>query len=343
MSDSRPILAITAGDPNGIGPEVALKAMRDERVQGVARCVLLGSPNVLAEQAERFGLGPIQTITRPDDRVAEGAIRVLDVLPGETPAFAFGATTPDGGRQAMHAVETAVMGCLAGSFAGMVTAPISKEAIQRARYAFPGHTEFLADRTRTERYVMLLVSGGLRVALVTIHDPVAAVAELITKDRILATLETVDQTLRQDFGIERPRMAVLGLNPHAGDGGVIGREEIETIIPALDEARARGLHVEGPHPADGFFGQRGYERVDAILAMYHDQGLAPFKALAMGGGVNVTGGLPIVRTSPDHGTAFAIAGTGTASSDSMREAIVLAAAIANRRAAAASTEPGSLP
>ncbi len=331
MTTDRPRLAVTAGDPNGIGPEVALKALRTPAVRAAARCVLLGSAAVVAAQAEALGLGPVRAVMQPDEPVGEGAIPVLDLQPDEAPGFAWGRVTAEGGRQAMRAVEAAVDGCLRGAFDGMVTAPISKEAIQRAGYEFPGHTEFLAERTGAGRFVMLLVSGGLRVALVTIHAPLAAVAGLVTRERVRTTLETADAALRADFGVEAPRLAVLGLNPHAGDGGVIGREEIEVIGPAMDDVRARGLDVHGPFPADGFFGRRADRAFDAVVAMYHDQGLAPFKALAMGAGVNVTGGLPIVRTSPDHGTAFALAGQGAASADSMREAVLLAAQMAARR------------
>jgi 4-hydroxythreonine-4-phosphate dehydrogenase len=186
---------------------------------------------------------------------------------------------------------------------------------------------------------MMLVSGGLRVALVTIHVPLAAVPGLVTRARAVETLETIADGLRGDFGIAAPRLAVLGLNPHAGDGGVIGREEIEVITPAVEEARTRGLDARGPFAADGFFGRRMDRDVDAVVAMYHDQGLAPFKALAMGAGVNVTCGLPVVRTSPDHGTAFALAGRGTASPDSMKAALLLAAEMAERRASARGRQP----
>ena len=313
------MLAITTGDPNGIGPEVALKALADPAVQARVRPALIGSVAVWDRWAEELEL--------------EDVIRAceLGATSESPPTVEPGRITEDGGRAAMQAVTFAVDGCLAGTYDGMVTAPISKEAIQLAGYAFPGHTEFLAERTGAERVVMLLVSGDLRVGLVTVHVPIADVPGHITEERIVATLATVDAALKRDFGIAAPRIAVLGLNPHAGDGGVIGREEIEIVMPALEAATERGLSVAGPFAADGFFGQRTDRGFDAVVAMYHDQGLAPFKALTMGAGVNVTGGLPIVRTSPDHGTAFVIAGQGLASADSMREAILLAAEIAERR------------
>ena len=316
----KPRIALTLGDPNGIGPEVVLKTLADGDVREQIEPVVVGSEAVLRAHAAALGL----------ESVAEG-LAVWEVAPGVEAEVGWGETTAMGGRLAMRAVERAADACLAGEADAMVTAPISKEAIALAGYRTPGHTEFLAERTRAEGYTMMLVSGALRVALVTTHVPVRAVAELITPDAILGKLHIVTTSLRYDFGIERPTIAVLGLNPHAGDGGVIGTEETEVIGPALEAARAEGLGVAGPFPADAFFGRKSYEHHDAVLAMYHDQGLAPFKALAMGGGVNVTAGLPIVRTSPDHGTGFDIAGQGRADAASCREAVRLAAEIARRR------------
>lgn len=312
----RPRLAITLGDPHGIGPEVALKAAADPEVQTAAELALVGSAAAAKGWARLLGIAP------PGE--------ILDTGGAWTPE-GIGKVTAEGGRQAMVAVARAAEGCLAGTFEGMVTAPLSKEAIHRAGFAFPGHTEFLQAQAGAPPVVMVLAAGPLRVALVTIHVPVAEVPRLVTRNAILDTLAVLDAGLRQDFGIERPAVAVLGLNPHAGDGGVLGRDEIETITPALEEAAARGLAVAGPFPADGFFGRRAFEQYDAVLAMYHDQGLAPFKALAMGGGVNVTLGLPFVRTSPDHGTAFDLAGENVASPDSMKAAIHLAAEMVRRR------------
>ena len=207
-----------------------------------------------------------------------------------------------------------------------------------AGYAVPGHTEFLQQRTGAPSVVMVLAAdleaGPLRVALVTIHVPVAAVPGLVSKERIGTTCRTLAAALARDLGIDEPRLAALGLNPHAGDGGVIGREEIEVVAPAVEALRDEGLHVDGPFPADAFFGRGAWRGVDAVVAMYHDQGLAPFKALAQGVGVNVTLGLPIVRTSPDHGTAFDVAGRGVADASSMLAAIRLAADMAARRASA---------
>ena len=315
----KPRLALTLGDPNGIGPEVVLKTLADEALHDVAEFVVVGSESVLHQHAERLGLS--------------ADVDVWEIAPDEVPEVAWGETTGTGGRLAMRAVERATKACLEGEASALVTAPISKEAITLAGYRFPGHTEFLAQRSRADGFTMMLVSGELRVGLVTTHVPVRDVADLITPTAILDKLRIMSASLRGDFGIASPTIAVLGLNPHAGDGGVIGREEIDIIEPALEAARAERLGVAGPFPADGYFGMRGYERYDAVLAMYHDQGLAPFKALAFGGGVNFTAGLPIVRTSPDHGTGFDIAGQGKANAASFREAVVLAADIACRRTA----------
>ena len=347
MSD-RPLLAVTLGDPNGIGPEVVLRAARDARARDAARLVAVGSADALADQARRLGLGPVRPVADPADAdLAVGAESLAVWDPGIAGAYAWGETSAEGGEAAMRAVAAACDLCRAGTVDGMVTAPLSKEAIQLAGHAFPGHTEFLQQRTGAETVVMVLAAeleaaaqdaaaqdaAWLRVALVTIHVPVASVARLVTPDRIVDVARTLDGALRRDLGRASPRIAVLGLNPHAGDGGVIGREEIDTVRPAIERLGRLGVAAEGPFPADAFFGRAAWRRFDAVLAMYHDQGLAPFKALAQGGGVNVTLGLPIVRTSPDHGTGFDIAGRGIADAGSTVHAVRLAATIARRRAA----------
>ncbi len=328
----RPTLLLTLGDPNGIGPEVVLKAA--PLVADVARVVAVGSAAVLAEQAHALGLGGVAALGSLTDEAPAGALAVLDTgLSG----FSWGETTAEGGRQATAAIERAAALCLAGQADGMVTAPISKEAIHAAGSPFPGHTEMLQALTGAGTVVMVLAAdlpaGPLRVALVTVHVPVSAVAGLVTPERIAAVCETLAAALRVDLGIASPRLAVLGLNPHAGDGGILGTEERDVIAPTLAALRDRGIDATGPFPADAFFGRGGWTRADAVVAMYHDQGLAPFKALAQGAGVNVTLGLPIVRTSPDHGTAFDVAGRGIADSSSMVAAIRMAADMARRRAA----------
>ncbi|HEX9952953.1 MAG TPA: 4-hydroxythreonine-4-phosphate dehydrogenase PdxA [Rubricoccaceae bacterium] len=331
----RPPLLLTLGDPNGIGPEVVLKAAR--LVAADVRVVAVGSATVLEAQAEALGLGPVARVAAPGDAVPNGTLAVLDPAPVTPAAFAWGETSAEGGRQAVAAIEHAVRLCLAGQASGLVTAPISKEAIHAAGSPFPGHTEMLQALTGAGTVVMVLAAdlpaGPLRVALVTVHVPVSDVAGLVTADRVHDVCTTLAAALRDALGIARPRLAVLGLNPHAGDGGVLGTEEQTVLAPALARLRAAGIDAAGPFPADAFFGRQAWTRSDAVVAMYHDQGLAPFKALAQGAGVNVTLGLPIVRTSPDHGTAFDVAGQGVADPSSMIAAIRMAAEMAARRAA----------
>ncbi|MEM6784987.1 MAG: 4-hydroxythreonine-4-phosphate dehydrogenase PdxA [Bacteroidota bacterium] len=353
-----PRLVFSMGDPNGIGPEVVLKALADPRLRGQIRPAIAGSIGTLRAHAERIqansdnaGLALPRLISAYETDVRErlaappdanAPVPVLELRPGSVRLPDFGATTAEGGAVAMEAVAAGIDLCQRGEADALVTAPISKEAIAMAGYAVPGHTEFLAERTGTDAVLMILCTERdalahqpLRVALVTAHVPVADITRRLTDDLVRAKLRLFADSLRRDFGVARPTIAVFGLNPHAGDGGVLGREEIDTIRPVLDALAADpacDFEVTGPYAADGFFGQRGWTRCDGILAMYHDQGLAPFKALAMGGGVNVTAGLPIVRTSPDHGTGFDIAGRGVARAGSMLEAARLAAAIAVRRA-----------
>ncbi len=329
---SRLRLAVSLGDPNGIGPEVVLRAAA--AFDG-ADVVAVGSPAVLRAQAEALDLGPVYEVSAPDGAGRQPGLAVLDPTPDAVPTFHWGDVTAEAGRQSLEAVARACDLALAGAVDGIVTAPISKEAIARAGYAVPGHTEFLQQRTGAETVVMVLAAdldaGPLRVALVTIHVPLAEVAGGITADRVGRVCRTLSAGLERDLGIDAPRLAVFGLNPHAGDGGVIGTDEVDVIVPALQSLRDQGVGVDGPFPADAFFGRAAWRRYDAVVAMYHDQGLAPFKALAQGAGVNVTLGLPIVRTSPDHGTAFDLAGQGTADPSSMLAALRLAAQMAERR------------
>lgn len=341
MDERVPTLAITIGDPNGIGPEVVLKSLRLNEVQNAFRPVLVGPVEAWKYHAGALDLDGIQFgLTADFDRATATQPVVVDVGSWTADELAVGEVSRDAGRAAMRAVERAVDLCVAGTVDGMVTAPISKEAVRQAGYNIPGHTEFIAARTDADSYAMMMVADDLRVALVTTHRPLRAVAKAITHAAVVDKLQVVAASLRKDFGIERHSIAVLGLNPHAGDGGVIGREELEVIAPAVQQLDGEEGTVKGPFPADAFFGRRRYAAFDAVLAMYHDQGLVPFKTLYSNEGINFTAGLPIVRTSPDHGTAFDIAGTGKASPDSMSRAISLAITVARRRegAAASTTE-----
>jgi len=344
----RPRIAITLGDPNGVGPEIVLKCLSDSRLMKFFDPIIVGSAEVLRKHAAvlELPLPELQVVGDVPERITPERLVVVDVTGGKAPEVEFGKITAEGGKLAMESVRRAVQLCLDGKADAMVTAPISKEAISLAGYRDPGHTEFIAHLTGTRRYTMMMVSDDLRIGLVTGHIPIWDVPKRVTRQAILETIEIIHDSLVQDFGINRPKIAVLGLNPHAGDGGVLGREENETIIPALEEARQRGYLVFGPFPADSFFGIGAYRLYDAVVAMYHDQGLIPFKTLAFESGVNYTAGLPIVRTSPDHGTAYNIAGQGKASPGSMRSAIYLAIDIARRRkerqqAAAATSSPAA--
>lgn len=318
----RPRIAVSIGDPNGIGPEVALRVLAEPAVQERCDARLVGDKEVIQHHAERLGLSAVP-------------VEVEHVPAPEGFEVSFGQVDGVAGAMSMEAVARATDLCLSGACDAMVTAPISKEAIDLAGYDSPGHTEFLAQRTGSEDYLMMMVAGGLRVGVVTGHIPLREVAARITRQSVGRCLSRMAASLAADFGlgeIGRPaRIAVLGLNPHAGDGGVLGSEENEIIAPVIREAELDGVTVEGPFPADGFFAERAWEDYDAVLAMYHDQGLIPFKTLAFDTGVNFTAGLPIVRTSPDHGTAFDIAGGAIARPDSMRNAVEVALQIARHR------------
>lgn len=331
---SRPRIAITMGDPNGVGPEVILKSLADARILRFMRPVIVGSEHAMRQHSERLGIGSgllrrVETVS--DEEWQNDDVLLMDVEETDGFEVRFGQIDAAAGKIAMASVARAVDLCMQGVVDAMVTAPISKEAISRAGYRDPGHTEFIASRTGADSHTMMMVSETLRVGLVTGHVAVWDVPKGVTREAILSKIDIIDASLQRDFGIVRPKIAVLGLNPHAGDGGIMGKEEVDSIIPAIREACDRGRLVFGPFPADGFFAIGGYRLYDAVLAMYHDQGLIPFKTLAFESGVNFTAGLPIVRTSPDHGTAFNIAGEGKASPASMRSAIYVAIDVARRR------------
>lgn len=331
----KPRVAISIGDINGIGPEVVLKCLADRRIYRFFTPIVVGSAAAMTAHARLVGLKKmsIHSISDIDqiDTQNEHTVWVLDESPDEEPPIRIGQITEAAGRVAISAVTRATDLCINQHVHAMVTAPISKEAVARAGFNVPGHTEFIASRCNCPSFTMMMVANDLRVGLVSAHVPLRDVPSAVTEETILEKARIISQSLQMDFGVERPRLAVLGLNPHAGDGGVIGDEEINIIKPAIETARSEGHLVFGPFPADGFFASRKYQAFDAVLAMYHDQGLAPFKVLSFNSGINFSAGLPIVRTSPDHGTAFDIAGEGKASPDSMRNALYAAIDIARRR------------
>ena len=330
----RPKIAVTLGDPAGIGPEIALKAIASPVVWEVCIPVLIGSVRLCEAAIERLALPvALRSITALTEAVA--AVGTANVI---CPAASANADLPRvgeisalGGRLAYEAIDEAVRRIQAGELDALCTAPISKAALRLAGHAYPGHTEMLADKAGAPLVAMLMVGGGIRTVPATIHCPLAEVPSRLTPELIVALLELIHRAMARDFAIARPRIAVCGLNPHAGESGHIGHEEASVIAPAIEQARAAGVDVGGPVPADVVYHQMLEGRWDCVLAMYHDQAMIPVKTLAFDSGVNVTLGLPFVRTSPDHGTAFDIAGRGIARPDSMIAAIRLAAELTRNR------------
>ncbi len=307
-----PTIGITMGDPAGIGPEVVVQALNTGKFQRSCHPVVIGSPAVI----RRAGGEKL-------DIIVSGKVDLRKVPPAKV--------SPVAGLAAAEAIRMAVRMALDGDLAAVVTAPVCKQALHLAGYVYPGQTEFLADLTGSSRFAMMLVKEPLRVVLATTHVPLSRVSGLITKERVLNAILLAHSALRQQFGIHRPRVAICALNPHAGEGGIFGNQEQKSILPAIHEASRRGVIAQGPFPADTLFVPRTSQRWDAIVAMYHDQGLIPIKMGGFGRAVNVTLGLPIIRTSPDHGTAFDIVGKGKADPTSMIRAIQLAVELANAR------------
>lgn len=326
-------VGITHGDINGVGYEIILKVLEDNRILELCTPILYGSAKLAANYRKALDMPniPFNQIEKASD-AKDDANNIINVVPEELRAEP-GISSADAGKAAFESLERAVADLKNGDIDVLVTAPINKANIQSESFTFPGHTEYLeaAAGENGGRALMILCNDTLRVALVTTHLPIAKVPEAITKEEILAKLEIFNKSLQRDFGIQAPRIAVLALNPHAGDSGLLGTEEQEIIIPAISEARERKILAFGPYAADGFFGAGRFVKFDGILAMYHDQGLAPFKALATDSGINFTAGLPFIRTSPDHGTGYDIAGRGEASAESMRAAIYAAIDICRNR------------
>lgn len=318
------------GDPNGIGPEVTLKSLEKADLQRSIP-LWIGREEVFEFYSAKCDISlPIKNFTKPNE-LRPGNIYLVNVP--NNPDFALnpGEISKEAGHLAMQSVQKGIELCMSGKADALVTAPISKEAIRKAGYNVPGHTEFLAEKTGTDDVVMVLASEDLRVALATIHIPLKDVTKSLKKENLLNHLRILCQSLEADFGLKQPSIGVLGLNPHAGDGGVIGNEEIERIGPVIEELSEEGVHIKGPFAADGYFGNQIYKKFDATFAMYHDQGLIPFKTLTFGKGVNFTAGLPIIRTSPDHGTAFNIAGKNLADERSFDSAYQMAVEMAQNR------------
>ena len=325
MENRKIRVGITHGDINGVGYEVILKTFSDPTM-------LYGSPKVAAYHRKAMEIPTNFSIVNTAEDAQDGRVNVVNCIEEEL-KVELSKPTPEAGKAALTALERALADYRDGLFDVLVTAPINKHTIQSDTFHFPGHTEYIEERVGDgQKALMILLKGDFRVALVTGHVPVRDIAGMLTKELIMEKMEIFHQSLKKDFGIDNPRIAVFSLNPHAGDHGLLGTEEEEIIIPAMKEMIAKGVQCFGPYPADGFMGSGNYTHFDGILAMYHDQGLAPFKALAMDEGVNFTAGLPIVRTSPAHGTAYDIAGKGVASEDSFRQAVYVAMDVFRNRA-----------
>ena len=324
MEENKIRIGITQGDINGVGYEVILKTFADPLMFDLCTPIVYGSPKVAAYHRKSLDLSTNFSIVSSATEAADGRLNVVNCTNDEV-KVEFSKADAEAGKAALDALEKAIEEYRNGLLDVIVTAPINKHTIHSEQFAFPGHTEYIEQRLGDGgKALMILMKDDFRVALVTGHIPVSQIAPTLTKDLIKEKLTIFNRSLKQDFGISAPRIAVFSLNPHAGDGGLLGTEEEEIIIPALKEMNAQGVLCYGPYPADGFMGSGNFIHFDGILAMYHDQGLAPFKALAMDAGVNFTAGLPVVRTSPAHGTAYDIAGKGIASEDSFRQAIYVA-------------------
>ena len=323
-------IGLTWGDPHGVGSECILKAFEDERMFEDLVPVVYGHAESLRQQAAHFGIRmDIRDVEDAAD-AKPGALSCVDIAPALLEPD-WGQPHPDAGEFARLSLEAAVKDLASTKVDVLVTAPINKDTIQSGQFKFPGHTEYLADKAGVKDVLMILASDVLRVGVVTGHVPIRDVAAQLTQDNIVHRGTMLHDSLCKDFGIATPRIAVLGLNPHAGDNGLIGDEEKTTILPAIRALQEAGIQAHGPFGADGFFGSGDHGHFDGVLAMYHDQGLVPFKSLSFGHGVNFTAGLPIVRTSPDHGTAFDIAGKGLADGSSLRAACWMAADVRHRR------------
>ncbi len=331
---SKPIIAITAGDINGVGYEILLKGIADPHICEICKPIVYGNAKVARVHMhtldEEYHNLQFNLISSPKD-AKDGRLNLITCYPDDTPVN-LGVSTPEAGKASLMSLERATKDLKAGLVDALVTAPINKENIQSDTFRFSGHTEYLTSLFGNGGdSLMMMVSEPMRVALVSNHVPLSKVPEMITEERILHKLQVLNKTLQTDFMIRKPRIAVLALNPHAGDNGLLGHEEQDIIIPALKKAGEEGIWAFGPYSADGFFGAGKYVHFDAVLAMYHDQGLIPFKSLDMNG-VNFTAGLDIIRTSPDHGTAYDLAGKNTANAQSFAHALYMAIDLLKTRA-----------
>lgn len=323
-SEFKPVVGITIGDYNGIGPEVILKTMADQRILKICTPVLFGSDKVFNFYKKLYSLEE-PVFTKIDDihKINPKKFNLAPCVREEhdpTP----GISTEKAGKAAFTSLKTAVQALKSQKIDALVTAPINKDNMQSEEFKFPGHTEYLAHAFDVSEVLMLLACDKLRVGTLTGHIPLAEVSKNIDSEKIILKTKLFIKTLKEDFGYHQPKIAILGLNPHAGEKGLLGKEEETILIPAIESLKEKGHLVFGPYPADGFFGNKLYDQFDGVLALYHDQGLIPFKTIAFHEGVNYTAGLPAVRTSPDHGTAYDIAGKNKADENSFRQALFMA-------------------
>lgn len=333
MSEHKLKIGITHGDTNGVGYEVIIKALENPSMLDLFIPVIYGSAKAATFYAKNAQLQPLSLLQIQDAGQAKNdRINIINVV-DESLKIEPGQESPEAGKAAFAALERAVADLRSGAIDALVTAPINKHSIQSDQFPFPGHTEYLESSLGDgeKHALMILCNDSIRVALVTIHEPISKVAEMVTRQSVLQKIEEFNASLTRDFGIGHPRIAVLALNPHSGEEGMLGNEEQQEITPAIEEARSKKINCFGPYAADGFWGSGMFGKFDGVLAMYHDQGLAPFKTLAMNAGVNFTAGLDYVRTSPDHGTGYDIAGSGQASEESMRQAIYTAIDVVRNR------------
>ena len=326
-----PRIGITHGDVNSISYEVILKSLQDSRIFEYFTPVLYGSSKVASYHRKALDMAEIAfNVIRSADQAEDEKLNLVNVITQEVKVD-LGQSTDVAGKSAWMALEAATVDLGAGRIDALVTGPINKQNIQSKDFNFPGHTEYLAGKFESRDYLMLMVNDTMRIGVITGHIALREVPAKITEELILQKIRIMNNSLVRDFGIRKPKIAVLGLNPHAGDKGVLGIEEETVIIPAIQKAFEMGMMAFGPYPADGFFGSSSFSQFDGVLAMYHDQGLIPFKSMAFQSGVNFTAGLPVVRTSPAHGTAYELAGKNIASADSFREAIYLAMDVVRNR------------
>ncbi|HLF35599.1 MAG TPA: 4-hydroxythreonine-4-phosphate dehydrogenase PdxA [Cyclobacteriaceae bacterium] len=322
-ADRKPVIGITLGDLNGVGPEVVIKSLQDPRLLNFLTPVIYGATRVLNFYKKHFELNEFNYSQVKDDVFIMKKVNVVNCWE-EHVEITPGQLSPQTGIYAFKSLEKATQDALSGKIDAIVTAPINKKNMQSNNFNFPGQTEYLAGKSGENDCIMMMVSENLRIGLLTTHMALRDVPAQITPEKLSSKIRILINSLKKDFSCGKPKVAVLALNPHAGDDGLFGNEEKEILKPVLEEFRNQGHLVYGPYPADGFFGSGQYKTVDGTLAMYHDQGLTPFKTLSFETGVNFTGGLKIIRTSPDHGTAYNIAGKNAANESSMRAAIFMA-------------------